>query len=248
MSIREMKLDIYGVQDFKPRVQFPKAQKLISPNENADERSGDLMSAGIVYVLINEAMPGLVKIGFTRDELVIRIKGLDSTSVPLPFECFCAIEVGDCRKVEQLVHDVFGDQRVRSNREFFRVSPERVRSALMLTGGVDVTPAESDIISTVDDRQAIQATRRRAENATFGMIGIAPGTTLTFSKDPSRTCVVKDEKKVEMEGETLSVSKSALKILHGLGYTWRTVNGWAYWSYQGKTLDEHFLALEDEAA
>jgi hypothetical protein len=206
------------------------------------------MSAGIVYILVNEAMPGIVKIGFTKDELINRIKGLDSTSIPLPFECFCAVEVPDCRKVEQLVHDVFGDQRIRTNREFFRVSPERVRSALMLTGGKDITPAESEIISTSDDRQAIQATRRRAENANFGMIGISIGSTLVFSKDANRTCTVYDDRKVQMDGEILSVSKSALKVLHELGYNWQTVNGWAYWSYQGKTLDEHFLGLDDDVA
>jgi hypothetical protein len=205
------------------------------------------MSAGIVYVLINEAMPGLVKIGFTKDELINRIRGLDSTGVPLPFECFCAFEVADCRRIEQLVHDVFNDQRVRANREFFRVSPERVRSALMLTGGRDITPKETEVINTVDDRQAIQAVRRRSENANFGMIGITPGTVLIFSKDPTRTAKVVDDKKVEMDGEIMSVSKSALKILHELGYDWETVNGWAYWSYQGKTLDEHILDLREAA-
>lgn len=206
------------------------------------------MAPGIVYILVNEAMPGIVKIGLTRDELINRIKALDSTSVPLPFECFFAMEVPDCRKVEELLHDVFGDSRVRTNREFFRISPERVRSALMLTGGKEITPAESEIIVSTEDRQAIQITRRRSENASFGMIGISPGSMLSFSKAPERTCRVVDDKKVELDGEILSVSKSALKILHELGYTWRTVNGWAYWSYQGKTLDEYFLDLEDAAA
>lgn len=40
----------------------------------------------IVYVLTNEAMPGLVKIGRTNNELAARIRALYSTSVPLPFE------------------------------------------------------------------------------------------------------------------------------------------------------------------
>lgn len=206
------------------------------------------MSAGVVYVLINEAMPGLVKIGFTKDELVNRIRALDTTAVPLAFECFCAFDVPDCRKVEELLHDVFGDQRVRSNREFFRVSPERVRSALMLTGGRDVTPSESEVISTSEDRQAIQITRKRSENSRFGMIGIKPDTILYFSMDPSKICRVVDEKKVEYCGEILSVSGSALKVLRELGIDWQTVNGWAYWSYQGKTLSEHFLETEGDVA
>lgn len=206
------------------------------------------MNPGIVYVLINEAMPGLVKIGYTKDDVVTRIKGLDSTGVPLPFECFFAVEVKDCRKVEELLHDIFSDHRVRSNREFFRISPERVKSALILSGGNEVTPSESDVVTDKEDRNAIQATRRRSENTNFGMLGIEPGSILVFSKDPSRTCKVIDQKKVELDGEILSVSKSALRVLHELGFNWQTVNGWAYWSYKGKTLDEHILALEQDAA
>jgi hypothetical protein len=61
------------------------------------------MSAGIVYVLTNEAMPGLVKIGFTRSDLIQRIKALDRTGVPYAFECFCAFEVSDCARAEQLL-------------------------------------------------------------------------------------------------------------------------------------------------
>jgi hypothetical protein len=42
---------------------------------------------GIVYVLINEAMPGYVKVGKT-DNLDRRLRDLDWTNLPLPFECF----------------------------------------------------------------------------------------------------------------------------------------------------------------
>ena len=38
----------------------------------------------IVYILTNEAMPGLVKIGCTNGELASRIRQLYSTGVPLP--------------------------------------------------------------------------------------------------------------------------------------------------------------------
>ena len=49
----------------------------------------------IVYILINDAMPGLVKIGLTGTSLEQRIRELDTTSVPLPFKCYYAAEVGD---------------------------------------------------------------------------------------------------------------------------------------------------------
>jgi len=46
---------------------------------------------GIVYVLINPAMPGLIKIGRTNQEDVkYRMSQLYTTGVPLPFECVYA--------------------------------------------------------------------------------------------------------------------------------------------------------------
>ena len=42
---------------------------------------------GIVYVLTNSVMPGLVKIGMTtRLDIDTRMKELYSTGVPVPFE------------------------------------------------------------------------------------------------------------------------------------------------------------------
>ena len=53
--------------------------------------------ADTVYILTNEAMPGLIK------------KQLYSTGVPLPFELFYACEVSNCVSVESKLHDAFGD-------------------------------------------------------------------------------------------------------------------------------------------
>ena len=65
------------------------------------------MSEGIVYVLTNPAMPGMVKIGKTGREVEARLNDLYTTGVPLPFECAYAARVADMDKVESL------PQRVR---------------------------------------------------------------------------------------------------------------------------------------
>lgn len=200
-------------------------------------------SLGIVYILINESMPGYVKVGFTEGELIRRIKELDNTSTPLPFECFYAARVNDCKKVERLIHDAFLDQRVRKNREFFEVDPERVKSALKLVEVEDLTPIESELIDSNEDKEALSKKRQRRSNISFDMFNINVGEVLTFSKDHDITCKVIDNKKVEFEGEILSVSKSALKVLHSLGYEWATVNGWTQWCYKGKELTK---ILSDE--
>lgn len=73
-----------------------------------------------IYVLVNQAMPGLIKIGRTSgDDVEARMRQLDTTGIPLPFECFYAAEVADAARVERAIHEAFEDHRVRRNREFF---------------------------------------------------------------------------------------------------------------------------------
>ncbi|MSO71881.1 MAG: GIY-YIG nuclease family protein [Alphaproteobacteria bacterium] len=86
----------------------------------------------IVYVLVNEAMPGLIKIGRTNNDLAARIRSLYQTGVPLPFEPYFACEVKDSAFVEAQLHEAFDDHRVSKNREFFRLAPARAKAALML--------------------------------------------------------------------------------------------------------------------
>ena len=52
---------------------------------------------GIVYCLTNPSMDNYVKIGETTN-LTQRLKSLDTTGVPLPFECVYAIEVEDYKE------------------------------------------------------------------------------------------------------------------------------------------------------
>jgi hypothetical protein len=69
--------------------------------------------AEIVYVLTNEAMEGLVKIGRTTTSVEQRIRELDNTSVPLPFQCFYAGEVKDSAFVESRLHRLSLSQHLR---------------------------------------------------------------------------------------------------------------------------------------
>jgi hypothetical protein len=54
------------------------------------------MEYGIVYLLTNPYMPGLVKIGMTKQEdLEKRMKELYTTGVPVAFECQFACRVNN---------------------------------------------------------------------------------------------------------------------------------------------------------
>ena len=128
-----------------------------------------------------------------------RLRDLDNTSTPLPFECFYALEVEDVQSIEKLLHEAFDDKRVRQNREFFNCTPEQAKSALKIAekmGGRDVTPKEV-VFETEQDRQAlISAKKNKGRVNYFGILGINVGTTLTFSKDNKITCEVKENGKV----------------------------------------------------
>ena len=85
----------------------------------------------IVYILTNEAMPGYVKIGMTNNSLLERMRQLDRTNIPLPFECYYACEVENARQEEAWLHSIFSDRRVRDEREFFKIDPALIAIAKM---------------------------------------------------------------------------------------------------------------------
>jgi len=73
---------------------------------------------GIVYVLTNPAMPGLVKIGMTnRDSVDARLKEFFNTSVPVPFECEYACKVESSEKVGETLHLAFHPYRIHAHPE-----------------------------------------------------------------------------------------------------------------------------------
>ena len=192
----------------------------------------------IVYILTNQSMPDTIKIGIT-DNLERRMRELDNTSTPLPFECYYAVEVQDAKVIEKKIHEGLDDKRVRQNREFFNTSPEQAKAILEIAevmGGKNVTPKE-DIVETSQDKQALDNARKRSGRIDyFGILGIAKGTTLTFSKDQNITCEVADNGKVIFRGKETSLSGSALLITNEMGYDWGQVQGSGYWCYRGKTL------------
>ena len=204
--------------------------------------SGDKNSQ-IVYVLINEAMPGYTKVGRTAN-LEQRIRGLDTTSVPLPFECVYAARVVDATFVERQLHDAFDDHRVRPNREFFEITPERVVSALRLAEIENVTPKQ-DYVETPEDQIALNKAKERRGAFNFAMVDIPVGSVLTFSRDPEIICTVLDKKNVEFEGQKTSLSASALSVFHRIGYEWKAVAGTDYWQYEGEALAERRHRMEE---
>lgn len=79
-----------------------------------------MASYGFVYMLANEHMPDLFKVGFTERSPHQRAAELSSGSgVPSPFSVMCFIEVENPQEVERKFHQWLNDYRVSPSREFF---------------------------------------------------------------------------------------------------------------------------------
>jgi hypothetical protein len=200
----------------------------------------------IVYVLTNEAMPGLIKIGRTTSDLADRIRGLYQTGVPLPFELFYACEVQDGTFVEHQLHEAFGDHRVSKNREFFRLAPERARAALSLAEIKEVKLGD-EIFESAEDKAEVEAAKRRTRFQ-LSMIGLAPGTELKLYRDPTVICNTVDVKnQVDYKGDITSLSDAALQAYKDLGIDAVALSGPWEWTYQGKRLDELRREIEEKS-
>jgi hypothetical protein len=126
------------------------------------------VSDGIVYILTNEAMPGYVKIGLTRkNDVGERVRQLDNTSIPVPFECYYAASVPDCARLERTLHFVFGEKRARRSREFFTIDPDLAKAIIELVAEKPFNV--SDVEQSIDqaERREINEMRRRREIRTF---------------------------------------------------------------------------------
>lgn len=127
---------------------------------------------GYVYVLTNEAMPGLVKIGRSKHAAGVRAKQIyaGDTGVPLPFDVHFECLFDDCVEAEALVHDYLQEHRLNPDREFFSLEPKdavewvlRARAEYidLDVSSPEMSPCESQIYklaSALDEHPFIVAT------------------------------------------------------------------------------------------
>lgn len=106
---------------------------------------------------------------------------------------FYACNVEKPEEVERLVNDAFLDHRVRSNREFFEISPGRAVSVLKLVEIEDVTPRK-DFVQTQEDQKALEkAKTKRRSKFNFRMVDIPVGAELIFNNDENIKAKVIDD-------------------------------------------------------
>ncbi len=198
------------------------------------------MEYGIVYLLTNPVMPGLVKIGMTaQEDIEKRMRELYTTGVPVPFECqfACKVKKGDCGKIEKALHTAFAPQRVNANREFFRIQVEQAKAILELFHHTDVTEEVSDEIEndlTDEDKAATKKARLHRPPLNFFEMGMKKGDVLQWKDDPSVTLSVYTERTVIFEGKEMAISAVTRDLK---GSKWYVAPG-SYWLYNERLLSE----------
>jgi len=76
---------------------------------------------GYLYFLINQSMPGLIKIGYTYNSVDERIQELNTSGVPSPFTLGACYLVNNAKQCELTLHKAFHQNRLNKKREFFKM-------------------------------------------------------------------------------------------------------------------------------
>ncbi len=130
MKFVDYKMEIERSRVFKPDIDLPidNTKELIESAHLNDkwknvEIKQTQIKEGIIYILSNPLMPGLVKIGFTAGNPIKRCDAISAQyGLPVSFQLEVYFRTKDPFIVEQKIHSELEDYRVHG--EFFKISPK----------------------------------------------------------------------------------------------------------------------------
>lgn len=96
---------------------------------------------GWVYVISNPSIPGLIKIGFSRKDPVLRARELDGTGLPTPYRVEFDALVWNPSRLERRVHERLRDRR--EGKEWFRCSVTVAARLILDEAGSDVVESRA---------------------------------------------------------------------------------------------------------
>ena len=210
---------------------------------------------GYIYIFTNPSFPEYVKIGYA-DDINIRLAQLNrSECVPFAFRVYATYKV-DTRLTDTKLHNMIdkinptlraidnvdGKKRVR---EFYAMSAEDAYMLLEAMAEIHGTQDKLKLYKPTkkqeqEDRMAeeVKVEYEKAKPLTFSEYGIPIGATLEYcnrgNEDSGKTCTVIDEKSVEYDGESWSLSRLAKALNHSK----YPVQGPKYFKYNGEWLTE----------
>lgn len=208
--------------------------------------------SGVIYMLTNPSFPEYVKIGYA-DNIDKRLKQLNrSECIPFAFRVYATYEVSS-RLSDLKIHSIIdklnpnlrsvesfnGQQRVR---EFYAMTPEDAYSILEaiaeIHGCVDKLKlhalSEEERTAEQIAQEIDTSSTERMSNFSFGKCQIPVGEIIEYYDSPDITATVVDDRNVEYNGETMSLTALA-KLLSGKKYS---IGGPRYFKYKGEWLND----------
>ena len=216
------------------------------------------MAKGVIYILTNPSFPDYVKIGYASD-IEKRLKQLNrSETIPFAFRVYAIYEVEKSltdKELHKLIDNLNPDLRTIENfdgkervKEFYAMSPEDAYGLLeciaKISGTIDrlkrLTPEGHEILDE-QIAEEIKETARRGPFR-FSACGIPEGSEIALVEDPEIKTIVIDDRHIEYNGETTSLSALAQKI-KGFDHP---VQGTVWFTYNGERLSDLRDRLEKE--
>lgn len=205
---------------------------------------------GVIYILTNPSFPDYVKIGYARN-IETRLKQLNrSETIPFAFRVYAVYAVESeltDKELHKLIDRLNPDLRTIENfdgkervKEFYAMSPEDayglLESIAKISGTLDrlqrLTPEGHEVL----DEQIANEVRETARRGPFRFsdCGIPIGSQIEFIENSTVKATVVDDRRIEYNGETTSVSALAQKLK---GFT-HPVQGTLWFTYQGEKLTD----------
>jgi hypothetical protein len=107
---------------------------------------------GWVYVITNKAMPGLVKVGFSTKDPLLRANELAHTGSPHPYMVAYDALIRSPRDVEQALHSKLS--QMREGKEWFRCSVAVVVAEIRSLYGPEILLEQSGSTNDDDEDEA----------------------------------------------------------------------------------------------
>ncbi len=208
------------------------------------------MKKGVIYILTNPSFPDYIKIGYATN-IEKRLKQLNrSETTPFAFRVYAVYDVESeltDKELHKLIDRLNPDLRTIETfdgkervKEFFAMSPEDgyalLESIAKISGTSDRLKRMTPEGHEVKDEEIAEEIRDEVRRGPFRFsdVGIPFESEITFIDDPSIKATVVDDRHIEYNGETTSLSALA-QSLKGFDHA---VQGPLWFSYKGERLSD----------
>jgi hypothetical protein len=201
---------------------------------------------GFIYILKNQWMPGIVKIGKTIN-IRERMNTLYNTSVPSAFRGVYIAKILRAKmdEAEHTLHLVFAEDRVNPRREFFQMDDDKIDNVIRILKLIEVEDVTDDVNGDVrtslppEEEQAWEENtemvrRARRPNLNFHLLGIENDERLYWKDDETIFVTVSNERKVNYNGTEMSLTRATQTILGNSA----PIQPSPYWFYNGRLLSD----------